>query len=467
MPGWSPILWAKQTAKDRSGAATLEQLLNCFVQKNPAGSPQPFKILPIPGLKYWSNYGAGPIRGTWYALGRLFVVSGNELYVVASDKSSVMIGAVPGGGPVHMMSNETHVGIATNLGFYAATTAAIVNVDGVHYSTAVYQNGYGILSEFGTDRWFLTGLDDMTTIDPLDYTNADELPDKLKGNATLSNEVYAFGEKSAERYYLSGDQYFPFTKISGGAIPVGCISGDSIVTAQKVIGWLAEDYSAHIVAGGQEQLISTPGIEKWIGARLNPSDVRGVTYRLEGHESMVWNWQDGSIAYDLSNGLWHERKSWAENRWRVDTCSDAFGKKLVGDFESGNVYELDPNTVYEENGAGVKEWIVRTMQPGPITSGADRVFMDELYIDCEMGVGLGVPGTGFDPKWSLQWSDDDGNTWSNIVEASAGKSGEYALRATFNRLGSFTKSRTLRLMCSDPVRMAVCGAFARLGVGDA
>ena len=129
MSDLTPILWATKTTEDRSKWASGEKLVNCQLQPNPEGSKSPFKVVGRPGLKLWSTYGAGGIRGIFFAFNKMFVVSGNELYVVSSDKSSVMIGAVPGGGPVSMIANETHVGIITNLGFYNATVAAIVNTD--------------------------------------------------------------------------------------------------------------------------------------------------------------------------------------------------------------------------------------------------------------------------------------------------------------------------------------------------
>ena len=76
-----------------------------------------------------------------------------------------------------------------------------------------------------------------------------------------------------------------------------------------------------------------------------------------------------------------------------------------------------------------------------------------------------LSGCGSNPKWGLDWSDNDGRTWSNQLFRSAGTIGGYSTQARWNRLGQFY-DRTLRFTLSDPVPMAVNGAYVRVDLCD-
>ena len=455
-----PILWAKQSAHDKSGKATCERLYNCFLEPNPEGSLTPFKIIGCPGLKFWSTFGAGPIRGQLFSpdLNKMFVVSGNALYVVSSDGSGINVGTIPGGGPVAMCANSTQVLICTNLGTYYATTAAVFNVDGNHYSSCTYQDGYGICVLFGTNQFYITGIDDFSTIGALDFTSADSYTGIAHAVISCNKQVVIFGQTTVTPYYNSGAALFPFAAVSGGVVQIGTLAPQSPTLLQDAIGWLAHDKSVQIWRGGQHQVVSTPGIEAWIAKRLNPGEARGMRYRQEGHDFYVLNFQDGSIAVDTITGEWHDRGSWNQTRWLPDSSVPTWGMELAGDSTNGNIYQLDTGTYTEETSTpGTVNPLVRQIQPSPIHGNGNRVIMDEVRLNSEPGTAV----DNYNPQWGLDWSDDHGNTWGNQLLRSAGKVGEYKDIARWNRLGQF-RERTLRFSYTHNSRMAALGAFARM-----
>ena len=65
---------------------------------------------------------------------------------------------------------------------------------------------------------------------------------------------------------------------------------------------------------------------------------------------------------------------------------------------------------------------------------------------------------GQDPKLMLDWSDDNGHTWSNQLSEPMGKLGEYDTRVMFRRLGS-SRDRIFRISISDPVKRVILGAY--------
>jgi hypothetical protein len=60
----------------------------------------------------------------------------------------------------------------------------------------------------------------------------------------------------------------------------------------------------------------------------------------------------------------------------------------------------------------------------------------------------------------LRWSDDGGHTWSGERQASMGRSGSYATRVIYRRLGMTMKlrDRVYEISGTDPVKVAIMGA---------
>jgi len=93
-------------------------------------------------------------------------------------------------------------------------------------------------------------------------------------------------------------------------------------------------------------------------------------------------------------------------------------------------------------------------------------FFSRLEVLLQTGVGLSSVSTtqGHDPQIMLQWSDNNGRTWSNEHWVSAGKVGEYRKRALWRRLGR-SRKRLFRVTVSDPVKWALIDAFLQIQRG--
>src|SRR5690606_37919043 len=68
-------------------------LRNRYAERNPTLNDSPVSLISRPGLKKWQEVGDGPIRKVYSSVGAfnddLFVVSGTNLYQVASDVGTV------------------------------------------------------------------------------------------------------------------------------------------------------------------------------------------------------------------------------------------------------------------------------------------------------------------------------------------------------------------------------------------
>lgn len=455
-----PIPFATKSAKAGSGVVSSERLVNCFLEINPEGSKSPASIYGDAGLNLFATLPGAPIRGMHlFDENTLFVAAGANVYTLTRDALITNVGALPGGGRVRMCSNATHVAIATNLGLYAATKSSIVFVDSNNYSSATYQDGYGIFTLRDTEQFYISNVDDMTVVNPLNFSSADTFPDKAVGCLSDHRELIVFGEESIEHYGNSGNAYFPFTRTPGGFVEIGCEAAGSIAKKSNNVFWLGRDGAVWAMVGYAPRRISTPGIERRIKDAPTRVDAEAFCYSIEGHDCYVISFGTFTLVYDMSTGLWRERESFGLDRWRVDGHVSIFGKELVSDYSTGDIYELDLET-YDENG----EILLRTVQLQPVHNSGSRAVMHELFVDAEMGVEQ-VIGSSDSPAFVLTWSDDGGATWANVRHGVLMKTGERYVQARWTRLGSFTQ-RTIRITYSSASKMAVTGAFARLEGGD-
>ncbi len=59
-----------------------------------------------------------------------------------------------------------------------------------------------------------------------------------------------------------------------------------------------------------------------------------------------------------------------------------------------------------------------------------------------------------EPMLMLNWSDDNGHTWSDTRLLPLGKKGEYRKRIIARRLGS-GRDRVFRIRCTEPIHIVI------------
>jgi hypothetical protein len=231
----------------------------------------------------------------------------------------------------------------------------------------------------------------------------------------------------------------------------------------NTVYWLGQDENGNGTvwkASGayQPQRVSTHAVEYAIGRFSRIDDAVAWTYQQEGHTFYVLNFPTGNQTwvFDASTGLWHRRvyrdSINGYNRHRGQ-CQIAFANlNLVGDWQNGNVYSMELDT-YTDNGDAIPR-----VRVGPAV-GCRQV--DLLEIAMETGVGT-VTGQGVDPQVMVQWSDNGGHTYGNEHWSSAGRVGDYSYRVRYRRLGQLrrgSKWRNFRMVITDPVKVAITGAW--------
>ncbi len=334
-----------------------------------------------------------------------------------------------------------------------------------------YMDGYLIFNRPNTQIFQLTPLNAVLPLSGLDLGSASAAPDNLVGLVALQENLYLFSQKHMEVFYDSGNNSFPFDRIQGAVLELGCLSAFSIAKIQNAVYWLGQDSSGRGVIyraqGLQPQRISTFAIESEIELLGDMSTARSWSYQQAGHFFYCLNLPGANTTwvFDTTMNLWHERTFLAPGgtylRHLADCHAFAYNTNVVGDYSSGNVYSLDP-TVFTDNGSA----ICRERASPHLSKDMNRIFHSRFKLDMEMGLGLDGGVQGSNPQAMLQWSNDFGHSWSNEHWAGVGKIGARKTQAAWRRLGA-SRDRVYRVRITDPIKVTLLGAELDIDEGSA
>ena len=407
-----------------------------------------------------------PVRQLHPTDNHLYAVIGNRVYRIDKNANGTLLTGTLSttSGPVCMEDDGTNLMIVDpGVAGYTVTLSdgdvtAISDPDFPTPSFLTWQDGYFIVPEQNSGRFFISGLYDPTSWDALDYATAEGRPDDILANYMDHRELWKFGSDSIQVYYNAGYSDFPFEHRT--FIEQGIGAPHSFAAWGGIKYFLNKHGVVMAISGYSPQPISPKYVAAEIAGLSTFSDAIGFIYTQEGHTFYVLTFPTGDVTwvYDISTQSGHKRKSWplhndgTEGRWRANCYAYFDNKHIVGDWQYGQLYELDLDT-YTDNG----ETIRRYVDFPAIGDGDKKIRHNKLKVDFEMGVGL-TTGQGDDPQAMLQWSDDGGKTWGNEIWVTMGAMGKYKASAIWRRLGA-SKRRIYRLGVSDPVKCVITGAF--------
>ena len=439
---------ALQYSQGRSSDWSGAELVNCFAEMADGDKRADFAVLLTPGLTLFSTVGAGPIRGMIMLAGVLYVVSGGSLYSVDENGTATLIGTVGGSDLVRMATNYTELCIAANGTGYVYSGGLLQTPLSYDVSDVTYIDGYIVWTVLDAEQAFLSGLDDALTYDPADIFSVEGAPDNVVGMVNDHRELYFMGQTTTEIYYDSGDADNPLQRQGSAFIEQGCFDRDSIAKIDNTVVFVGQDRIVYRLAGYSPQRISTHAIEYHL---RDATYAQGFVYTLEGHKFYCLDTDDGTFVFDHATGAWHKRQSFDMGHWRVWQSIPAFGKVLMGDRETGAVYEAD-NDVLTENG----DPIAMDISLPTIEGGRERKTMYAFEVTMETGTGnADAP----EPQAMLRYSDDGGHNWSNEMWRSCGPVGAHRIRLIWRKLGQF-RQRQMNFRLTDPVRRIVMNWWA-------
>lgn len=439
-------------------------LINCYASGEKGKGA--FPIVGTPGWQVAVTLG-GPIRGLRVESGALYVVSGQTLYSVNSSFVATSLGAIPGTDMVEMARNRFQLGIIAEGRWFVYTFATgvlteIVGTEDNGFAGAISLDvikGTGVYVKPGGDEFGITGIDDFTSIDPLDFATAESRADPLVAARALDGQILLFGQNTIELYVYTGDEDFPFG--NAGVADVGAVSRDTIRTVGRSMMWLGRETSSGIVSVYMSQGYtpvrnSTPTIDRLIEAAGDAlSTSYAVSWGIDGHLFYTLVLPNGAVTYDVLTGLWHQAGSGV---WDFASPVPSWGLRNQARFGERSILGDNAGRLLAATYAGHSEAgqpFVRELITSPFGSFGRATIIHEVELEIEHGKG----SLTLDPEWIMQFSRDGGHTWSAPEGQRSGLVGQYKRRLVWRSLGH-SSDWTFRFRLTDDAPFHVTGMWA-------
>ena len=361
---------------------------------------------------------------------------------------------------------------------YLLNFSVLPSSDGAFSGASIVDivDNYFVYNRPSTQQWAASNLLSPITYG-LSYASKFTGPDNLVSLVCDHGQVYLLGEQTSEVWADQGTFPFAFQRIPGSSSQHGLAAANSIARLGNSFAYVAKNNRGQaeivIMNGYFPQRISTHAVENTL-VNESISDAIAYTYQLEGHECYVVTFPSLDITwvYDITTQLWH-KWLWTDSQNNYhrhrSNCSAFFQNVvLVGDWQNGQIYQLDPNN-YTDNGDAIR----RLRRCPHLTTDLQRQYFDELQIQFQPGVGLegitdpplNAETIGANPQAMLRWSSDGGSTWSNEHWSGIGKVGRYKNRIIWRRLG-WARDRIYEVVVTDPINAVIVSANLKASAGE-
>jgi hypothetical protein len=455
----------------RSPVGSAYRCINLYPEENRADGPQTWTLYQRPGNRLLAPGMGAPGRGIYRATnGNGYCVIGQNVYSISPAWVLTKIGQlnVPGTNLVSMIDNGVTLVLVDNsaLGYEITlnTNAFQVIVDPtgtfVGATKVDYIDGFIVWNLPGTPTFGST-FDNVIETDPTFTAAKNGYGDLLQTLVVNNRQLLLFGALKSEIWYDAGGQLFPFAELPGAYIEHGCIAPYSVACYDNSTFWLGQDlYGVGFVfrqRGYKTTTISSPAISFAIRAMLKAgadlSDAVGYCYVMDGHVFYVLTFISGDQTWVFDDLVGEPAKAWHQRGWsdqdgkihRERAISHAFlnGRNVVQDWQTGALYDLDPNYYFDDvvGVSGPIAYIRGLPVPyaglglqGPQLADDKTLTLNSFVADMECGNGP-VDVNGLPPSITLRISADRGKTFNQTVLQSNGQPGQYETSPKWGPLG--------------------------------
>ncbi len=452
----------------RSVTASAQRCVNLYSEPmvDKQTEPMPAALYPMAGLRLLGTMPEAPIRGIrQVTTGGVYVVAGSGIYRVSDNWTGTGVGTVTTGKRTPVSMSDNGIGMLVVDG--SANGWGVLLADDAYHmipdpnfrggDRVDYSDTYFLLNAPGTPQ-FYSSDSLVATFDPLWAASKAAYGDLLVAAVVAKRELWLIGEKTTEIWYNSGAPDFPWQTQPNVLVDHGCVAKYSPTEADNAVYWLSRNRQGQgIVIKGQgyeATRISTYAMETELATYSRIDDAIGMAWQVNGHIFYVLTFphQDKTWCFDITTGLWSELvwldANGTEHRHRANCAAAVRGIIVVGDWQNGNLYALDP-AVYTDNGNPI---LRERVWPHLLANGA-RVFYRQFLADVEGG-----NASAENDLISLSWSDDRGRSFGSPVTQSIGNTGEYRTSLQWQRLG-MARDRVFKLSWSLPSPTALQGAW--------
>jgi hypothetical protein len=421
-----------------------------------------YTLMPWYGYTSFSSDQSGSDRGMLFHRGVLYKVTGISLYSVNSNGVSTSLGTIQGSRPVVMQGFGKNVLIATGEGrVYEYDTSTVNELTDVDFQSPTW---VAVLKNFAIyggdeDQFVVSAFSDASDVNALDYARAETAADDLVRGEAFGEELYLFGTRTLERWFVSGVGRPPLA--FRDSAPIGIASRMSVAKNDQFMYWLSDDRKIYRVPGLQP--VQNIGIAHVFDNYTTVDDAIGFCCTKDGQNfyHLTFPTENATWLYCETVNEWVNLSSQtSEGRDIAQSYAYAYGRHLVGDYSGSNIYEWGDG--YTENSAEIERERITLPLDGKLLGAPGRdIELNRFELFAEMGVGN---INEVDPQICLQVSTNRGRTFNTERWASIGRSGEFENRVIWNNLGR-AQSFVFKIKAADNAQFVIRDAAVDFEVG--
>lgn len=377
------------------------------------------------------------------------VMGGSLVHVAADGTIAREIGAIAGNELVSMDYGPSYLCVVGGGNAYLCTPFAVTRITDSDIGTpidVVWVDGYF----FFTDGEFLyvNDLADPFAIDPLKYASSEMDPDRIVGVLKYRNEIYALNRYTIEVFDNIGGTGFPFTRLSAGLIPKGCVGTRAKTLFMDTFAWVGggrnEPCSVYLAGGGSSVKVATREVELRLAAyseaQLAQVQIEAKADRM--HQHLIVHLPNETMVYDANASIAAGEPVWfflstgvsGVNPYRARNFTYCYGKWLVGDTQDARIGYVD-ETLCTQYGA-IAGWQFDTLILYNDSKGA-------IVHSLELVGTSGRATFGTDPTVFTSYTVD-GLNWSQEKQARIGSAGQTQQRVVWRQQGILRSFRSQR-----------------------
>ncbi len=422
---------------------------------------------PFPGLKAFAT-GVGASRGAGRLSNNLYVVMGNSLNKVGSTGVVTSIGTIDGSGRCVLAEDQSgNLIIATGEGkpylYDGSTLTQGSDIDLPTASTVTYINRRVVYDGVGGDISF-SDLSDPLSVNSLNVIIAESKPDDMLAVYAYKQQLLAFGERSIQPMYNSGTGNPPYSFIVNATHEIGLGATHSIASNNNHLYFLGSDLIVYKMSGLSLLPIGNPSIGQAIENYSDVTDAFGICFAIDNMNFYMLSFPSGNETwlFNETAGMWTNLAFGTDGSHHlIASYEKIYNKHLVTDRRNGNVYELDFNT-FTDNGETIqRQRDTISVNGGTFGKPGSTVFMNWIRLEIESGTSLVTEESAI----IMQYSDDNGRSWSSERWQYIGAQGEYRHKLVWYGLGMF-KNRMFRFRMSDPIKWVLIKLSGDIELGN-
>jgi hypothetical protein len=263
-----------------------------------------------------------------------------------------------------------------------------------------------------------------------------------------NRQLWLLGKSTIECWYDSGDADFPFSRVSGAVTDIGVKNAFASASIPSSIFFAGDDNKVYATSGYTSSPVSTPSIEKAI-KESDSESIRMFSFSSDGEWKVVVKTNKFTFVYNVSSAQWHRRMSCDSNGWdinaTINTNSTDYG--IIG-WTDNKIVKLSTSITSEDGRV-----IERSATTVPVNNGVNYI---RVY-----GVQLDMDNVDKKIKVDLQFSKDDGRSWSNSNFQYTGDVGDHKQMVRWHRLGAF-RDCIMRITIKEDADIFILGLYANI-----